>query len=66
MKKPLILVTGATGFVGREAVTQLVDVHHPVRALVRDSAKAKSLAEAVEVTVGDLVKPDIFTPACGR
>jgi uncharacterized protein YbjT (DUF2867 family) len=25
MKKPLILVTGATGFVGREAVAQLVD-----------------------------------------
>jgi nucleoside-diphosphate-sugar epimerase len=34
MKKPLILVTGATGFVGREAVAQLVDAHHPVRALV--------------------------------
>ncbi len=25
MKKPLILVTGATGFVGREAVAQWVD-----------------------------------------
>ena len=25
MKKPLILVIGATGFVGREAVAQLVD-----------------------------------------
>ena len=48
MKKPLILVAGATGFVGREAVAQLVDAHHPVRALVRDPAKAKSLGEAVE------------------
>src|SRR5713226_2095300 len=63
MKKPLILVTGATGFVGREAVAQLVDAHHPVRALVRDPAKAKSLGEAVEVIVGDLAKPDTFTPA---
>ncbi len=27
MKKPLILVTGATGFVGREAVAQLVEGH---------------------------------------
>ena len=63
MKKPLILVTGATGFVGPEAVAQLVDAHHPVQALVRDPAKAKSLGEAVEIIVGDLAKPDTFTPA---
>jgi hypothetical protein len=28
-----------------------------------DPAKAKSLGEAVEVIVGDLAKPDTFTPA---
>jgi NAD(P)-dependent dehydrogenase (short-subunit alcohol dehydrogenase family) len=55
MKKPLILVTGATGFVGREAVAQLVDAHHPVRALVRDPAKAKSLGEAGEV-IGEMMQ----------
>jgi uncharacterized protein YbjT (DUF2867 family) len=63
MKKPLILVTAATGFVGREVIAQLVDTHHPVRTWVRDPAKAKSLGEAVKIIVGDLAKPDTFTPA---
>jgi uncharacterized protein YbjT (DUF2867 family) len=63
MKKPLIWVTGATGLVGREPVAQLVDTHHPARALVRDPAKAKSLGEAVEIIVGDLAKPDALSPA---
>ena len=62
MKKPSILVTGARGFAGREAVAQWVD-HQPVRASVGDPAKAKSLGEAVEVIVGDLAKPNTFTPA---
>jgi uncharacterized protein YbjT (DUF2867 family) len=61
MKRPMILATGPTGFVGLDAVAQLVDAHHPVRALVRDPAKAKSLGEAV-VLIGDLAKPNTFTP----
>lgn len=61
MENPLILATAATGFVGRGAVAQLVDAHQPVSALVRDPAK--SLGEAVVVMLGDLAKPNTFTPA---
>ncbi|NJK92543.1 MAG: NAD(P)H-binding protein [Blastochloris sp.] len=34
----MILVTGGTGFVGREVVKQLLDAGHQVRVLVRDPA----------------------------
>ncbi|WP_020521408.1 NmrA family NAD(P)-binding protein [Catelliglobosispora koreensis] len=51
-----ILVTGATGFVGRNVVAQLVDKGVQVRALTRNRAKA-SFPAAVEVAEGDLSDP---------
>jgi uncharacterized protein YbjT (DUF2867 family) len=58
-----ILVTGATGRVGRHLVTQLADAGHPVRAVIRDPAKAASLPPAVEVVVADLTDPRSLTAA---
>lgn len=53
-----ILVTGATGKVGSEAVKLLREQAVPVRALVRDPGRAGALAEAgAEVVVGDLTEP---------
>ncbi len=52
-----ILVTGATGTVGRQVVEQLVKRGASVRALVRDSAKADFPA-AVSVVQGDLLDVD--------
>lgn len=50
----MILVTGATGKVGSEAVRVLRQQHAPVRALVRDPKKAEGLARAgAELAVGD-------------
>jgi uncharacterized protein YbjT (DUF2867 family) len=49
-----ILVTGATGTVGRQVVEQLVKRGADVRALVRDPAKAHFPAE-LAVTQGDLL-----------
>ncbi|WP_145652706.1 SDR family oxidoreductase [Pseudoduganella lurida] len=49
-----ILVTGATGTVGRQVVTQLVNRGAAVRALVRDPAKAQFPA-GVEVLQGDFL-----------
>ncbi|MBD8045378.1 NAD(P)H-binding protein [Arthrobacter sp. Sa2BUA2] len=51
-----ILVTGATGHVGRHLVAQLHEAGHAVRALTRNPAKA-GLPNGVEVVAGDLTDP---------
>ena len=57
-----ILVTGATGNVGRTVVEQLVNRGADVRALVRDPSKAKFPA-GVEVVKGDLLDVDALRSA---
>lgn len=50
----MILVTGATGNVGSQVVTELAARGERVRAFVRDAERARSLlGEAVELAVGD-------------
>ncbi|WP_433265461.1 NAD(P)H-binding protein [Actinosynnema sp. CS-041913] len=51
-----ILVTGATGNVGRHVVDQLVTAGVPMRALTRNPDKA-GLPGSVETVKGDLTKP---------
>lgn len=46
-----ILVTGATGFIGRALCQRLVESGFSVRAAVRDSARAETLNPAVETYV---------------
>jgi uncharacterized protein YbjT (DUF2867 family) len=53
----VILVTGATGNVGRHVVSQLRNMGANVRALVRDP-DAADLPEGVEVVRGDLTDTD--------
>ncbi len=51
----VILVVGATGNVGREVVRQLAAAGVPLRALVRNPAKASHIRlPGVDVVVGDL------------
>ncbi|MBO2460754.1 NmrA family NAD(P)-binding protein [Actinomadura violacea] len=57
-----ILVTGATGTVGRHVVTELLRRGLPVRALTRDPSRA-ALPAGVEVVAGDLAVPDSLTAA---
>ncbi|MCA8406140.1 NmrA/HSCARG family protein [Burkholderia cenocepacia] len=57
-----ILVTGATGRVGRQVVRQLVDRGADVRVLVRDPAKADFPA-AVTVAQGDMLDVDALRAA---
>lgn len=57
-----ILVTGATGRVGRQVVQQLVERDAAVRVLVRDPSKADFPA-GVEVVQGDLLDIDALRAA---
>ena len=54
----MILITGATGTNGVELIRRLSDTAEPVRALVRDPAKAAALLpDTVELARGDLDDP---------
>ena len=55
---PPVLVTGATGRVGRVVIDQLTDAGVPVRALTRRSEAAAALPANVEVVTGDLAVPE--------
>lgn len=57
-----ILVTGATGNVGRNVIEQLVNRGADVRALVRDPSKA-SFSNGVKVVQGDLLDVDALRSA---
>src|SRR3954453_14691221 len=58
----MILVTGATGNVGREVVAALAARGQEVRALVRD-AEGVDARDGVELVHGDLELPESLTPA---
>lgn len=60
---PPVLVTGATGRVGRLVVHQLLDAGIPVRALTRHPEAAATLPAEVEVFTGDLTVPESLDPA---
>jgi nucleoside-diphosphate-sugar epimerase len=73
----MILVTGATGFIGREVVARLLDSGRPLAVLARGrdgvGARARVAAtlgaaalDGVEVVEGDLACPDELEGAVGR
>ena len=59
----MLLVTGATGNVGRELVRALDAEGAEVRILVRDPARAAALPARAERAVGDLDDPATLAPA---
>ncbi|NJP96072.1 NAD(P)H-binding protein [Nonomuraea sp. FMUSA5-5] len=59
----MILVTGATGNIGRELVHELDRLGVPFRVLVRDPARAAALPERAERVVADLNDPATLPPA---
>ncbi|MGD9525413.1 SDR family oxidoreductase [Pseudonocardia sp.] len=58
-----VLVTGATGRVGRGVVDRLLDAGVPVRALTRRPEAATTLPADVEVVTGDLTVPESLDAA---
>jgi uncharacterized protein YbjT (DUF2867 family) len=57
-----ILVTGATGLVGRQVVADLVKAGRRVRALTR-TPSAANLPDGVEVVGGDMTDPSSLRPS---
>jgi uncharacterized protein YbjT (DUF2867 family) len=59
-----ILVAGATGGVGKRVVQQLLADKYPVRALVRDAVRGRTiLGEEVELFEADLTLAETLKPA---
>ena len=61
----MILITGATGYIGRHLVRRLVAQGERPRCLVRDKDRAKHIlpADSVELIHGDTTKPDSLREA---
>jgi len=61
----MILVTGATGFIGTHTVRALRAAGLPVRALVRSTSNTQEMhALGAELVSGDLSEPATLTAAC--
>mgnify|MGYP001469831333 CR=1 FL=1 len=65
-KGDLVLVTGATGFIGRQLVKLLDDSGYQVRALSRQSHSTEGLSAVTESNwfVGDICNREIVKAAC--
>jgi uncharacterized protein YbjT (DUF2867 family) len=59
----MILVTGATGLVGRALVPRLSAGREPVRCLVRDPRRLGAQRVRVQIALGDLADPRSFRHA---
>ncbi len=61
----MILVTGATGYVGGRLAPRLLAGGHPVRVLARDPGRlaGRPWVSRVEVAVGDVLAQDTLGPA---
>jgi len=61
----MILITGATGYIGRHLVSRLIDRGDRPRCLVRDIDRASHIlpADKVEFVQGDTTRPDSLTAA---
>ncbi|MFG1610955.1 NmrA family NAD(P)-binding protein [Actinoplanes sp. NPDC049265] len=63
MEHTPVLVTGATGRIGRAVTDLLTEAGAPVRALVRSTESAATLPAGAESVVGDLTAPESLDAA---
>jgi NADH dehydrogenase len=60
-----VLVTGATGFLGRRVVQSLIQTNHEVRVMVRNPGSESVLSTPpADVCYGNVTDPDALTEAC--
>jgi len=59
---PLVLVTGATGYIGGRLVVPLLNSGYRVRCMVRDPQRlqGRPWAQQVEIVTGDVLSPKRF------
>ncbi|MDF1539059.1 MAG: NAD(P)-dependent oxidoreductase [Candidatus Thorarchaeota archaeon] len=60
-----VLITGATGFIGRKLVAKLIANGHEVVALVRTSSNTSALPDVVDIREGDLFDIQSLEPLLG-
>jgi uncharacterized protein YbjT (DUF2867 family) len=58
-----VLVVGATGSIGHLVVDEAIRQGHAVRALVRNSGKARRLPPEARVVTGDVTRPETLAEA---
>jgi uncharacterized protein YbjT (DUF2867 family) len=65
MISDLVLVTGATGYIGGRLVPRLIEAGYRVRVLARDPARlvGRSWFDQVEIVQGDVLKPETLSKA---
>ncbi|MEO1644350.1 MAG: SDR family oxidoreductase, partial [Chloroflexota bacterium] len=65
MSKKMILVTGATGYVGGRIVPRLLEKGYAVRVFVRDATRlvGREWLKDVDVVEGDVLKPETLPAA---
>lgn len=61
--KPVVLVVGASGSIGRPTVAEAFDKGYQTRALVRDVGQAKLFPDGVQCIVGDLTRAESLNDA---
>ena len=59
-----VLVTGGTGFVGRNLVHRLCEKGYHVTVLHRETSRLHDLPEHISFRTGDLTQPDSITGCC--
>jgi uncharacterized protein YbjT (DUF2867 family) len=66
MSKPLVLVAGATGYLGRHVVKALDAAGYPVRALARDAARLDDVrSSCAEIVVAEATRDETLEALIG-
>jgi len=66
MSENIVLVTGATGYIGGRLIPRLLEAGYRVRAMVRrdpDRLKNQPWTDAIEIVVADALEPSTLPPA---